>query len=147
MIAGAVRALAVTAGLLFAFPAAAQAPQPVAPGPAQSPGPAAPPGNPGPPPYDEQLLRLSEILGSVQYLRQICGTNEGTLWRDQMQALIDAEQPDATRRARMVDRFNHGFESFQSVYRSCTGAARLAIDRYLTEGAKIAGDVAARYGR
>ena len=108
-----------------------------------------PPASSGPPapPYDEQLFRLSEILGAVHYLRQICGTNEGNLWRDQMQALIESEQPDTQRRARMVDRFNRGYEGFQSVYRTCTPTARLAVDRYLTEGAKIAGEVAARYGK
>ena len=99
------------------------------------------------PPYDEQLLRLSEILGSVHYLRQVCGTNEGTLWRDQMQALLDSEQPDTLRKARMVDRFNRGYEAYQSVYRTCTDAARFAIDRYLAEGARIAGEVATRYGK
>lgn len=102
---------------------------------------------PAPPPYDEQLFRLSEILGSVHYLRQVCGSNEGTLWRDQMQALIDSEQPDTQRKARMVDRFNRGYAAYQSVYRSCTDAARFAIDRYLAEGAKIAGEVATRYGK
>jgi len=112
----------------------------------------APPGGlapvPGtPPPYDDQLLRLSEILGSLQYLRQLCGSGEGTLWRDQMQDLIDSEQPDDTRKARFIDRFNHGYDSFRSVYRSCTPAAVVAIDRYMEEGAGIASDVAARYGR
>ena len=49
-------------------------------------------------PYDDQLLRLSEILGAVHYLRELCHAGEGTLWRDQMQALLDSEQPDATAR-------------------------------------------------
>ena len=48
-----------------------------------------------------------------------------------MQALIDAEQPDDVLRARYVDRFNRGYESFRSVYLTCTPAATLAIDRYL----------------
>jgi uncharacterized protein (TIGR02301 family) len=33
-------------------------------------------------PYDEKLLRLSEILGAVHYLRELCGANEGQSWRD-----------------------------------------------------------------
>ena len=45
-------------------------------------------------------MRLSEILGAVQFLRELCGTNEGALWRDQMQALIDAEQPTAPKSGR-----------------------------------------------
>jgi len=113
--------------------------------------PAAPPpaagSPPGAPAYDEQLLRLSEILGAMHYLRPLCGSSEGALWRNEMEALLTAEQPDATRKARFVDRFNHGYEGFRSVYRGCTPAATLAIDRYMAEGARIARDVSARYGK
>jgi uncharacterized protein (TIGR02301 family) len=98
-------------------------------------------------PYEQGLVRLSEILGAMHYLRELCGAGEGTLWRDQMQGLIDAEQADGPRRARLVDGFNRGYEGFKSVYRACTPAAATAIDRYMEEGAKIARDVAARYGR
>ena len=111
--------------------------------PAQAAGTTAPP----PPPYQADLMRLSEILGSIQFLRELCGTDEGTLWRDQMQALIEAEQPSAEEKARMIDHFNRGYESYRSVYRVCTDSARLAVDRYLKEGAQIAAEVAARYGK
>ncbi len=99
------------------------------------------------PAYETDLLRLSEILGAVQFLRELCGTEEGAIWRDQMQALIDAEQPHAEDRARMIDHYNRGYESYRSVYRVCTDSARLAVDRYLQEGAEIAAEVAARYGK
>ena len=100
-----------------------------------------------PPPYEDQLLRLSEILGAVHYLRQLCKAEDGEVWREQMQKLIDAEQPDQERRARMVDRFNHGYDTFRSVYLTCTAAAIEATQRYLDEGAKITTDITARYGR
>jgi uncharacterized protein (TIGR02301 family) len=99
------------------------------------------------PGYLPELYRLSEILGAVQFLRDLCGSNEGSLWRDQMQALIDSEEPDASQRARMVDRFNRGYESYRSVYRTCTEAAHLTVDRYMDEGAQIAAEIAARYGK
>jgi uncharacterized protein (TIGR02301 family) len=99
------------------------------------------------PAYEPDLLRLSEILGSVQFLRELCGTNEGTLWRDQMQGLIDSTQPDPLEKARLIDRYNRGYDSYRSVYRVCTGAARVAADRYLAEGAKIAAEIAARFGK
>lgn len=99
------------------------------------------------PAYEPDLLRLSEILGSVQFLRELCGTNEGTLWRDQMQGLIDSTEPDTLERARIMDRYNRGYDGFRSVYRVCTGAARVAVDRYLEEGAKIAAEIAARFGK
>ena len=44
-------------------------------------------------PYDGDLVRLAEILGALHYLRNVCGANEGQKWRNQMQALIDAEIP------------------------------------------------------
>lgn len=99
------------------------------------------------PPYDQPLLRLSEILGALHYLRRLCGSGEGVLWRDEMQALINAEEADPDRRARFVDRFNRGYEGFEAVYRSCTPAAALAVDRYMDEGRLIARDIVARYGR
>jgi uncharacterized protein (TIGR02301 family) len=100
-----------------------------------------------PPPYDDGLLRLSEILGAMHYLRDLCNSGEGSLWRQEMQGLIDAEQADDLRRARFIDAFNRGYDSFKAVYRTCTPAATLAIDRYMGEGERIARDIVARYGR
>lgn len=96
-------------------------------------------------PFDADLQRLAEILGSLHYLREICGNNEGQKWRNEMQALVDAETPAGERRARMVASFNRGYNDFQRSYRSCTPAANAAIARYLTEGSKISRDLTARY--
>ncbi len=99
------------------------------------------------PPYESQLLRLSEILGALHYLRPLCGADEDQLWRQQMEELIAAEEPNDRRRARLTDRFNLGYSSFASVYRTCTQAAVAAVDRYQREGVKITRDITARYGR
>lgn len=96
-------------------------------------------------PFDADLLRLAEILGSLHYLRGVCGANEGMKWRNQMQALVDAETPAGERRARMIASFNRGYHDFQQTYRACTPAANLAIKRYLEEGSKISRDLTARY--
>ncbi|HEU5277088.1 MAG TPA: TIGR02301 family protein [Xanthobacteraceae bacterium] len=97
-------------------------------------------------PFDNDLMRLSEILGGLHYLRGLCNPNEGPKWRTQMQALIDAEAPAGSpRRAHMMASFNRGYRGFQQAYRSCTPAADLAIRRYLDEGAKISREVTARY--
>jgi len=98
-----------------------------------------------PAPYDGSLQRLAEIMGALHYLRGICGANEGEKWRNELQALIDAEAPAGERRARMVAAFNRGYRGFQQTYRTCTPAADLVIRRYLEEGSKIARDVTARY--
>jgi uncharacterized protein (TIGR02301 family) len=96
-------------------------------------------------PFDADLARLAEILGTLHYLRGICGNNEGGKWRNEMQALIDAETPSGDRRARMIAGFNRGYNGFQQTYRTCTPAAAVAIRRYIEEGSKISRDLTARY--
>ncbi|MCA6122305.1 TIGR02301 family protein [Bradyrhizobium sp. WSM 1704] len=98
-----------------------------------------------PAPFDGDLQRLAEILGALHYLRGICNANEGTKWRNEMQALIDAETPTGDRRARMIAGFNRGYNGFQQTYRTCTPAAAVAIRRYIEEGSKISRDLTARY--
>jgi uncharacterized protein (TIGR02301 family) len=96
-------------------------------------------------PFDHDLQRLSEILGALHYLRTVCGAREGQKWRNEMQALIDAEVPSGERRTRMIASFNRGYQGFQQTYRSCTPAADFAIRRYLEEGSRIARDITGRY--
>jgi len=98
-----------------------------------------------PAPFDGSLARLSEILGALHYLRSICGSNEGAKWRNEMQALIDAETPSGERRSRMIASFNRGYQGFRQTYRTCTPAADYAIRRYLEEGSRIARDITGRY--
>src|SRR6202162_6137592 len=96
-------------------------------------------------PFDSDLQRLAEILGTLHYLRGICGSNEGAKWRNQMQALIDAETPSGDRRARMIAGFNRGYNGYSHTSRTCTPPATLAIRRYIDEGSKISRDLTARY--
>jgi uncharacterized protein (TIGR02301 family) len=96
-------------------------------------------------PYEGEMKRLAEILGALQYLRGMCGANDGQTWRNEMQALMEAEAPPGERRDRLVASFNRGYRGFQQSYHSCTAAAHVAIRRYLDEGAKISRDITARY--
>lgn len=98
-----------------------------------------------PAPFDGDLQRLAEILGALHYLRKVCGANEGQKWRNEMQALVDAEAPSGERRSRMIASFNRGYRGFQQTYRTCTPAADYAIRRYLEEGSRIARDITGRY--
>ena len=141
-------ALCLAAGAAGAARAQFQAQPPAPPGPRLQAQPKAQP--PAPPqapaaPYDHDLLRLSEILGALHFLRAICGTNEGQKWRNEAQALIDTEAPTGDRHDQMVASFNRGYRGFQQSYRTCTPAADVAIRRYLEEGANIAREITARY--
>jgi uncharacterized protein (TIGR02301 family) len=100
-----------------------------------------------PPIYEDKLLRLAEILGSLSFLRDLCGESDGRVWRSEMNALLQAEEPGPQRRQRLVARFNHGFETFNAIYRSCTPSAELAISRYLREGQQLAAEVRSRYSQ
>jgi uncharacterized protein (TIGR02301 family) len=89
-------------------------------------------------PYDDRLLRLSEILGAVHYLRELCGADEGQVWRQRMGELLQAEGSSALRRARLTRSFNKGYRSYSRTYNTCSPSAQNAINRFLTEGAQIA---------
>lgn len=97
-------------------------------------------------PYDTNLQRLAEIMGALHYLRGLCGAKDGQKWRNEVQALIEAEAPTGERRSRMIASFNRGYRGFQQSYRTCTPAADIVIRRYLEEGSRIAREVTARYG-
>jgi len=125
----------------FALPTA---PISVAPARLEKQGPAGPGGSEIPP-YEEELLRLSEILGAMHYLRALCGAEEGQLWRDKMEELLAVEAPKPTWRGRLVESFNQGYRGFDRTYRQCTPSAVRAIDLYLAEGRDLAGTIKARY--
>lgn len=96
-------------------------------------------------PFQPRLLRLAEVLGSLHYLRNLCG-EEGTQWRDEMQKLIDAENPAADLRARYVASFNRGYRSYEGTYVKCTASATEAIARFMKEGEELSRDIAVRFG-
>jgi uncharacterized protein (TIGR02301 family) len=96
-------------------------------------------------PYDPQLARLAEVLGSLHFLRNLCGESS-TRWRDEMEALLASEDPEPERRAKFIASFNHGYRSFEGVYSSCTASAAAAITRYMKEGEVLTRDVTARFG-
>jgi uncharacterized protein (TIGR02301 family) len=93
-------------------------------------------------PYDEQLMRLAEILGAVHYLRELCSADDGQLWRDHMQTLINAETPSVQRKARIARSFNQGYRSYSRTYTTCTPSAQTAIARFMAEGAEISDNLA-----
>lgn len=96
-------------------------------------------------PFEGGLLRLSEVLGSLHFLRNLCGES-GDKWRLEMEKLLTTENPDATRKARFVAGFNRGYRSFESTYTTCTASATEAINRYMKEGEQLTREISARYG-
>jgi uncharacterized protein (TIGR02301 family) len=96
-------------------------------------------------PFDPGLMRLAEVLGSLHFLRNLCG-EKGSEWRGQMEKLLEAENPDPTRRAQFIASYNRGYRSFEGTYSNCTASAAEAIGRYMKEGERLTRDIALRYG-
>jgi uncharacterized protein (TIGR02301 family) len=96
-------------------------------------------------PFEAGLMRLAEVLGSLHFLRNLCG-EEGSEWRGQMEKLLESENPAPERRARFIASFNRGYRSFSESYKSCTPSATEAIGRYMKEGEALTRDIASRYG-
>lgn len=92
---------------------------------------------------EAELTRLSEILGAVHHLRQVCNANEGQLWRMKMQELLKLEHPDANLKELMVSRFNRAYHQHRLAYSRCTGQARADLVRFLDEGAALTERLAA----
>ncbi len=96
-------------------------------------------------PFEPQLIRLAEVLGSLHYLRNLCG-EQGTQWREEMEKLLASENPEPARKARFIASFNHGYRSFDGIYVNCTASATEAISRYMKEGEALSRDIASRFG-
>jgi uncharacterized protein (TIGR02301 family) len=99
-----------------------------------------------PPVYEGEMSRLAEILGALHYLRPLCGTKDGSRWRNEMSGMIEAEAPPAERRDRLIASFNRSYVAYEQTYRTCTPAADVAIRRFLDEGARLSREIATRYG-
>ena len=93
-------------------------------------------------PYDEQLMRLSEILGAVHYLRELCSANDGQRWREHMRTLIDAETASVQRKARITRSFNQGYRNYSRTYTTCTPSAQSAIEKFMAEGVELSENLA-----
>ncbi|RWL43238.1 MAG: TIGR02301 family protein [Mesorhizobium sp.] len=96
-------------------------------------------------PFEPGLMRLAEVLGSLHFLRNLCG-EKGDQWRVEMEKLLESENPDPDRRARFIASFNRGYRSFSGTYTQCTPSATAAIARYMKEGETLSRDIASRYG-
>jgi uncharacterized protein (TIGR02301 family) len=107
---------------------------------------APPPIDDRPVPYEPEFSRLAELLGALHYLGPLCGEKKPDPWRQELEELLAAEQPSQPRKDRLVASFNRGFQSYELTYRHCTPSASLAINRSRAEGAKLAREIATRYG-
>ena len=101
---------------------------------------------PPPAPYEKELLRLAEIMGSLAMLRPLCSAPDGTEWSRRMQVLLEAEGTTPGRRERLAGAYNKGYQAYALTYRVCTASAQEASVRFLSEGEQLARNITGRYG-
>ena len=97
------------------------------------------------PPYENQMIRLAETLGSLHYLSNLC-SDKTSLWRDQMNELITAEKADTNRRKMLISAFNNSYRTYSDNYSQCTDQALKAIERFKQQGEKLTEALVAHYG-
>ena len=87
--------------------------------------------------YEQNLLRLSEVLGAMHYLQQICESYSSDTWRDQMISLMQAEEAEGEKETRLTAGFNRGYRKYQDWFTSCTEGADVMIERFTQEGSEL----------
>ena len=96
------------------------------------------------PPYQGQMERLAEIMGSLYFLQPLCVSRPDD-WRSEMAELIALDEPDEDRRQRLAGAFNLGYTAYSRFHHACTPAARTALTCLLTEAESIARDIHTRF--
>ena len=96
------------------------------------------------PPYQRQMERLAEIMGSLYYLQPLCRAGNED-WRAQMADLIALDEPDEDRRQRLAGAFNGGYTAFSRFHTQCTPASREALTRLLQEAQRLAREIHTRF--
>jgi uncharacterized protein (TIGR02301 family) len=99
-----------------------------------------------PAPYDRDLMRMAEVIGSLAFLRNLCAMADAAEWPARMKALIEAEGITSSRRDRLAGAYNRGYRSYALTYRVCTPAAHEAAARFLAEGERLSHALAGRFG-
>jgi len=106
------------------------APRPVVSAPTEAPPPAEAP------PYEGQLLKLSELMGTVAFLADLCPDlhdpdQNGEMWRQKAKGLLDAESNNDTLKALLAGAYNRGYAGYEVNYHLCTDTARLSFKHAL----------------
>ena len=96
------------------------------------------------PPYEPQMERLAEVLGSLYFLNPLCKPDAAD-WREQMAELVQLDQPDEDRQQRLYGAFNAGYTAYSRLYRACTPSAEEALTRLLVEAEATAREIHSRY--
>ena len=94
--------------------------------------------------YDPELARLATILGSLHYLRNLCGET-GNQWREEMETIMLSDKMESLRKKRAIAAFNDGYQAFSASYTQCNPRAIEAIGKFQAEGTSLTATILTRY--
>lgn len=98
-------------------------------------------------PYDKQLNRLSEIIGTITYLRNRCSEKPEPQWRAAMEKLLTLDAGnEPARKEQLTAAYNRGYRAFGALHDTCTAAARATEQEYRAEGATLIKEMINRFG-
>jgi|TARA_R110000824_G_scaffold118960_19_gene272711 uncharacterized protein (TIGR02301 family) len=84
------------------------------------------------------LMRLAEIFGSVHHLRDVCGANDGPLWRNKMIDMMNAAALPSKDRQTMISRFNDAYYDARTRYPYCSSNAAKRANGLFDEAHRLA---------
>ncbi len=90
-----------------------------------------------------RAVQLAEILGAVHHLRDVCGTNEGQLWRNKMIEMLGVLAPSDAERQQLVKNFNDSYYRYKNAYPACSATAARQSDKLMQDGQRLAEELAA----
>lgn len=86
----------------------------------------------------DRLMRLSELLGELHYVRSLCDPQNPSFWRDRMNEMIRLEKPPIQQRNDMIGQFNTGYNEAKAQFTTCTDQARSLSEAAAREGEGLA---------
>ncbi len=87
---------------------------------------------------DDGLTRLSQILGTIHHLRDICGANDGSLWRNKMIDMINAAKLDPDKRQALITHFNDAYYDARTGFPRCSDEAAKRANMLFDEAQRLA---------
>lgn len=96
------------------------------------------------PPYQDDMERLGHIMGALYHLDAICLKSDQD-WRGEFAELMDLDDVNEDRRARLAAAFNGGYEDYARLHFQCTTNARAQLKLFIAEGEQIARSIHTRF--
>lgn len=88
--------------------------------------------------YEADLVRMSELLGSIHHLRSICTLNEGSMWRGKMIDMLGTLEGSKSQRDMLISHFNDYYFRAERRFPICTSVAAREANKLFREAETLA---------